>query len=317
VYLPRPGLQKLFRTMRIDQRQITEIDIGFTLGPRINAASRMDDPIYGFKFLSTRDILEAGQVLSHLNKLNNRRKGLVASVIKEAKRRVKDTDTRELIVMGNPLWQPGILGLAANTLMREYHKSVFLWGRGEGSETIKGSCRSDGSINVVEFMSTVAEVFIDFGGHEIAGGFSVDHEKIHTLDDELNKAYSRLGSVRQVSATKEEFKIDDTLLLDDVNWDTFRVIEQLAPFGVGNPQPIFLFNNVEIVGTEKFGKDKAHLKLLFENDRGEKINAISFFTSREKFEKCEQGTHVNLIASLEKNIFRNAMELRLRILDVT
>jgi len=318
---PRPGLQKLFRTMRIDQRHITEMDIGFTLGPRINAASRMDDPIHGFNFLSTRDVLEAGQILSHLNKLNDRRKGLVALVVKEARKRVEGTQMREIIVMGNPLWQPGILGLAANTLMRECGKPVFLWGRGEGAETIKGSCRSDGSINVVEFMGTVADIFIDFGGHESAGGFSVDHDKIHTFEDKLNEAYDL---VPKKEVNKEEFVIDGALSLDDVNWETYRVIEQLAPFGVGNPQPIFLFKNVEIIMAERFGKDKAHLKLSFANSRGAKINAVSFFASRaclparqEKFEKCEQGERINLIASLEKNIFRNAMELRLRIVDVT
>jgi len=189
--IPRPGISKLFRRLYVDQRYLTEDDIGFVLGPRINAASRIDHPIKAFHFLSTRDEIVADELVDYLNNLNNRRKGLVASVVKEAKRKITENGLRDVMVLGNPTWQPGILGLAANTLMNEYKRPVFLWGRGEG-ETIKGSCRSNGSINVVQCMAEARDLFLDFGGHECAGGFSVHGEKIHFLEDALLEAYTKI-----------------------------------------------------------------------------------------------------------------------------
>jgi single-stranded-DNA-specific exonuclease len=315
---PRVGLLKLLRTVKTNQRHISEDDIGFMISPRINAASRMGVPLDAFRLLSTRDEVEAGMLSVHLNNINDERKGIVASMVKEIKKiltaRVQNGTMKKVVVIGNPDWKPSLLGLAANTLKDDYGATVFLWGR-EGGSTIKGSCRSDGTISVVELMSSTKDSFTHFGGHKMSGGFAVSHEKIHTLEDEIVSAYDKMCASfgdREV----EKIVIDKKLSLRDVNWNTYKMIEKMAPFGVGNPKPLFLFEGIMIKEAKLFGKEKNHLELRFANGEGKLIPAICFFASSEFRDSLTAGKSINLVATFEKSMFRNFPELRLRVVDI-
>lgn len=315
---PRVGLMKLLRKVNANQRYVTEDDIGFTISPRINAASRMGVPMSAFTLLSTKDEAEAGVLADHLDKINDERKGAVAAITKEVRKKMeerKDSDTmREIIVMGNPKWRPSLLGLVANSLKDDHDRPVFLWGR-EGGSLIKGSCRSDGSVSVVELMESVKDLFVAYGGHAFSGGFSVDHEKIHNLEDHLIAAYKKI--MERGAPALAKVRVDKKLTLNDVTWDTYKIIEKLSPFGVGNPKPIFLFENVEVKGVKQFGKEKNHLELGFEGDGGRPISAISFFAKASDFNpEPKKDQKINLIATLEKSFFRSRLELRLRIIDI-
>jgi len=180
---PRPGLQKLLSKMNIDQRYLTEDDVGFMIAPRINAASRMDSPMRAFELLATKDEVEAGSLANHLSEINDHRKHMVLNVMKQVKKNFESRDSlveNNVIVMGNPSWQVGILGIVASKIMDQYDKPVFVWGK-DDNDIIKGSCRSPGSVSLVELMSHTEEYFLEYGGHELAGGFSVHNEKIHFL----------------------------------------------------------------------------------------------------------------------------------------
>lgn len=315
---PRIGLMKLLSKMKTNQKHLVEDDIGFTISPRINAASRMGIPMDAFKLLATTDEIEADQLSDHLNKINDERKGMVAAMIKEMKKKllgkVETNTLPKVIVMGNPDWKPALLGLAANTLMRDHARPVFLWGR-EGGETIKGSCRSDGSVNLVDLMKcTTPATFIDFGGHKMSGGFSVSHEKVHLLEDELEQAYEKALTEKSLST---DGMIDHVLSFDEVNWKTYGIIEKLAPYGEGNPKPLFLFKNSEIKDVKQFGKEKNHIELGFHNFNNKRIPAISFFAGdNPAMMKLKAGDYVDLVACMEKSMFRNFPELRLRIVDI-
>ena len=164
-------------------------------------------------------------------------------------------------------------------------------------------------------MEKVKDVFVDFGGHKGAGGFSILQENIHTLEDRLNVAFLELkaeGLVEQAVAT-----IDKKLTLDDVNWDTWSIIEKFTPFGLGNPKPLFLFENIKVSAIKLFGKEKNHLELKFKNSKGSDIVSIAFFQNGDKFSvPVVVGNSINLVATLEKSTFRNFPELRLRIVDI-
>lgn len=313
----RPGLLALLAKMDMNQANIVEDDIGFMIGPRINAASRMGEPMDAFRLLSSATREEAEEYADKLMHLNDARKGLVASMVKEARKHLEVRETsgllREVIVVGNPLWKPGLVGLVASNLVETYSKTAFVWGRTEDG-VIKGSCRSDGTVNVVDMMTAVREgVFEGVGGHEEAGGFSVSNDFIHTLEDELVKVY------QQVRKEKEEaqLEVDTTLALSEVNWTNWKQIEKFAPFGMANPKPLFLFEKVKLAEARFFGKEKTHLELSFENSS---VKAILFFAKEEKHEKYKllaAGDMVDLFATMEVNTFRNKRELRLRIVNVT
>lgn len=314
---PRKGLMRLFDHLKINQRYITEDDIGFMITPRINAASRMGVPMDAFLLLSTKDEDEAQRYAKHLDHINNERKGVVASLVKEVKKIISERYSEEekpVIVIGNPDWKPALLGLVANTCAEEFGKPVFLWGR-DGDGVIKGSCRSGDTVSVVEIMHKVPEgVMLQYGGHFASGGFSVSDHAIHHLDEYLNKAFGLLS----LGEDKYEPQyIDMELRIDEIDWSLWNEIEKMAPFGVNNEKPLFIFRDLPIDSIKTFGKDKNHLEISFKKSNNEKLPAVGFFMSEDSFQKpLKRGEKISLIANLEKSMFRNRPELRLRIVDI-
>ncbi len=310
----RLGLVELFKKAGVDITKLNEEDITFTLAPRINAASRMADPMSAYEMLATTNPVSARTLSDHLVKINDERKIMVAHIMKDVKNVLKKREEKSLIVIGNPSWRIGVLGLIASKITEEYKKPVFVWGN-DGSGDIRGSCRSWGGINLVELMISLPEnSLLEFGGHKNAGGFSVSHEEIHFLEERLLKVFDE--NTEEVEEMKD-YVIDANITIDDVTNDNYNVIEKLAPFGAGNPKPTFLLKNLPISAIKEFGKEKNHLELAFKNSRGGQIKAISFFKTRESFESVlKEGEKINLVATFEKNNFGGRSELRLRIVDI-
>lgn len=311
----RLGLARLLKEAKLDPRMIVEDDLSFTVIPRVNAASRMASPRDAFELLSAREEGRAGALAGHLAKINDERKLTVAHIMKEVKKTLAKREERNVIVIGNPGWRIGVLGLVSSKITEEYGRPSFVWGV-EGGTVIKGSCRSDGSVNVVELMGSIApESFLDFGGHEFAGGFSVSHDKVHFLEEELARAYER---VRRERAEEEGKMVDAELSIDDVNEATYAHVSSLAPFGPGNPKPEFLFRGVTIASVKLFGKEKNHLELGFRDSRGRTVKAIKFFSGPDAFGVAlAEGASIDLVAAIEKSFFLGRPELRLRIIDIS
>ncbi len=312
---PRPGLQALLREATVDQRYLTEEDIGFTIGPRINAASRMDVPMRAFELLATRDPAVAGARATHLSALNMERKSEVARMVKEAKRLLASRELHEVIVIGNTRWRVGVAGIVANQLAEAYDRPAFVWGR-EGEGVIKGSCRSDGRVNVVELMHATRDgIFLNRGGHEFSGGFSVDSDAIHFLESALVEAHAKISKKEKIDRSTQ---IDAALALEEVNDDTFAAIDLLAPFGVGNPKPLFLLSAVTIRSSARFGKSREHLRITLEDGKGNSASSIGFFMGDEQFSDValEAKARFDLVAHLEGSYYRGKVELRLRIVRI-
>jgi single-stranded-DNA-specific exonuclease len=310
---PRPGLQKILAKMNIDQRYLTEDDVGFMLTPRINAASRMDDPLRAFELLSTDDEVQGGMLANHLTKINDERKLIVKNIMREVNKKLDSRKDKGVIVIGNPDWKIGVLGLVAGKLCDQYKKPVFVWGKDE-NDTIKGSCRSDGSVSVVELMGEAKEYFSEHGGHELAGGFTVHKDKIHFLEDALSQIYSSLKRDKKENENIHDIKTD----LSNVSMKNWKEIEKLAPFGFGNGKPVFLFESVKIENLKKFGKNGSgeHLEIFFRDDNGI-AKAISFFSTIDSFKiPLALGGSISLTATFDLSRFRGREELRLRVLDI-
>lgn len=314
----RPGVVELFLKSGLHVSSVGEEDIAFTLAPRINVASRLADPMLAFELLSTKDPSKAKALASELDKINNDRKKIVANIMKEVKtilkKRLENEDfvNSKFVVIGNPKWHVGVLGLIASKILEEYKKTVFVWG-GEDGE-IRGSCRASGNVNLVSIMSSLPEgSLINFGGHKSAGGFSVLRDEIHFLEERISNVFSEYSPEEDPSVF-----VDASINIDDVTEDNYKTIQMLAPFGMANPRPIFELKNVQIIEIKEFGKEKNHLEITFENQRGKKIKAISFFKTREDFPRVnlEKDSKINLYVSLEKNNFGGREELRLRIIDI-
>lgn len=309
----RPGLQHLLRKAKINPQYLTEEDIGFTIGPRINAASRMDAPEHAFLMLTATDEGEAGAVVERLEKLNNERKGAVAVMTKELHQRLAQlTEVPAVLVFGNPLWRPALVGLVATKLSEEYNRPVFLWGR-DGNEVIKGSCRSGGGVSVVRLMDAASFAFSEHGGHHMSGGFAVKAEAIFNLSETINTAFTTLGNA---AAVPKELLIEESVSLEAVFGELTSALALLSPFGTGNPKPLFAFSGVTPSSVDVFGKAQEHLKLVFQTKKGP-LEAIAFFSGVNSFQAVPVvGSPLTLCAYIETSFFMGRAQTRLRIVDI-
>lgn len=309
----RPGLQKLLRKQNASQRHLSEDDIGFTIGPRINAASRMGAPLEAFTLLTATTESVAEQQVATLEQLNNERKGQVAAMTRSVHNKLGElAEIPPVLVIGDPEWRPSLVGLLANKLAEEYRVPAFVWGR-DGNGVLKGSCRSDGQTSLITLMEAAAEAFTEFGGHHFSGGFSVADGDIHTLSQTLVAARETLGSAGDIA---EPTMIDATLELASVDNNLIRNLQALGPFGTGNTKPLFQFIDVVPVEVTIFGKTKEHTKLTFETTGAAK-EAIAFFALPETFTKTPvAGETCMVIAHVEQSYFMGRLQTRLRIIDI-
>jgi single-stranded-DNA-specific exonuclease len=239
---PRIGFQKLCKVARVNQRFITEDDVGFMLAPRVNAASRMGEARDAFTLFTTSDEGEADVLAKKLEALNRSRRAVAGSITKavheKLEARKQQGELPSVLVFGDPDWRPGLLGLVANGIAEEYARPVFLWGR-EGNKTLKGSCRAGGKTSVNELMHAAADAFIEFGGHAASGGFSIATEQVFDLEARLCKALASLPS-----HDADEYKADAPLTPGDVSIKTLSSLERFAPYGMKNEKPVFVLHDV-------------------------------------------------------------------------
>jgi len=312
----RLGLKSFYKKFRVDQKNITESDISFTIAPRINVASRIEHATISFDLLTADSPDDADRLADKLDSLNKERKRITSKVVDSILEKFEGVSEFDILACGDESWHPGVLGLAANKLMEKYNKPIFLWGSGNSAE-FKGSCRSDGSVNLVELMSSLAKgVLLDFGGHHLAAGFSLKKEKAEEFKKELENAYGK--AVKQ-DTNNGTLLIDSEWDIDKIDWDFYSKLEKFSPFGVENPNPVFGFYDLEIGEIKEFGNGGGHLNLSFRKKNGEYISAISFFKNGIPDDVADNlfvGQKINLAATIEKNTFFSKPELRLRVIDV-
>lgn len=311
----RAGIRALCAEARIPQATLTEDDVGFSFAPRINAASRMDEPELAFKLLTTSDVREAEVLAKKLESLNRKRRGVVAAIVREAKTRigVRRDSTDRVVVLGDAAWKPALLGLVANSIMEDRGGIVVAWGR-DANGTLKGSARSDGSISVVELFSKAGNALIEFGGHHASGGFSVSHEAVHTLQETLSRAAAEMD----VAPEEKISDPDAELLLKEVSFALLTDLSRLAPFGIGNPKPVFRVRNTRITFARQFGKDMNHTEVkLVCSESGVQYRGFQFFRTPMDFSLAPSpGTIADILGTLERDTFRGPDALALRIADI-
>ncbi|MFA6464029.1 MAG: DHHA1 domain-containing protein, partial [Candidatus Paceibacterota bacterium] len=313
----RSGIQKLLRTLKIEIKNLTEDDIGFMITPRINAASRMGKSIDAFKLLTTDSEDDAKEVVLELEKINNERKIISAHLSKEVKKMMEEKYsphfTNKVITLGSPHWKPSILGIVAGNIVEKENKPVFLWGKEEGTENIKGSCRAPEGVSIKKIMDEVAPgIIINFGGHHMAGGFSLSNETVHLFEDEIEKAFERSSSeLKEIPVTFVDRDID----VEQVDLKLINEIEKLSPFGMANEKPLFILSGGVFEKVDFFGKEKKHIKITLKGKSGKTIEAISFFTSEDLIAKAEQGKKLRVVGNVEKSFF-GYPKARIRIIDI-
>lgn len=306
----RPGLLKLFSLRKINQKTLTPDDVSFMITPQINAASRMGEPILAFNLLKSKSEEDADVFARELMKINDKRKVEVALIVKEIKKHIKDkSQDLPVVAYGNPNWQPSLMGLAASKIAEEYLKPVFLWGRGDGTE-LKGSCRGYGNISVHELLHKLGdEFFIQYGGHQAAGGFVIKPDKVALLEDTLASHMTD-----EIEALRSH-NCDMSISVEDISLSIVNSIQKLEPYGMANPKPLFLIEGV-VHESRNFGSSQNHFEITFAKESGQKIRAIAFYKTHESFRQISPGERVKVIGHVEKNFFAGREHLQIKLVDV-
>ena len=312
----RLGLRQLLDELNLAPEFVTEDDIGFSIGPRLNAASRMSHGAEAYALLTAENETEAVRLARHLELKNKERRSRVDEILNSPQ--LNDLTASPVFVLGNPAWPLGVLGLAAARLTEKYYCPVFLWGE-NGRQEIKGSCRSDGTVNIVELMKLADELaapaaggvnlFLNYGGHAGAGGFSLRRERLSELATHLQTAYQQLA---KSPTNQDNLFYDSELTLADLTPDTYAILEKLSPFGLDNPKPIFFLPDLTPVSQRAFGNSANHWELTFRSPGGGTMRAVQFFAPPPAGNPPRR---LDLLANLEKSYYRRRPELRLRIID--
>jgi single-stranded-DNA-specific exonuclease len=254
----RPGLKKLIEVSGVRLPISTE-DIGFRLGPRLNAAGRLNTAEKSLRLLLTQDEGEAAELAEFLDKQNRERQEVEKAIFAAAQEKITGEFSYErdaAIVVAARGWHPGVLGIVASRISRKYHRPTIVIGVDE-SGMGKGSGRGIEGLNFVEALRRCADKLDKYGGHEMAAGLSVREENVGPFSEAFRQAARELLSDEDL---QPRLRLDHEVTFSELNYDFLNWHEMLQPFGSGNPQPLFLAREVEQAGPVRVVNDK-HLVL--------------------------------------------------------
>lgn len=264
----RLGLSKLIEVSGVSTETIDETSIGFSIGPRLNAIGRLEDPNSAVNLMTTFDEEEASTLAEELNQINHRRKELVETVTEAAMNQI-DPNARVNLIAGEN-WHEGILGIVAGRILRETGKpTIVLTIKDDGSA--KGSGRSVESVNLFKMLDGMRELLTSFGGHHAAVGLSLAAKDISVLQEQMNQymiEHQLEGGI--------DLMIDAILPVAAVSTAFVDSLKLLAPFGMDNPVPKFLFEKVAVVNSRQIGGNKQHLKFTLTDDTRQKLEGVGF-----------------------------------------
>lgn len=259
----RPGLRALFEASGCDPAHVTADTIGYVLGPRLNAAGRLAHARHSLDLLLERDELKARALALQLCDLNAQRQKATNAAMELAKGLVAEQPSGQpLIFIGHEAIPSGIVGLVAGRLMEEHHRPAVVYER--GSETSRASCRSIPEFDITGALRNVASLMVRFGGHRAAAGFTVENANLEPLRESLlQQAAEALAGVDLTPV----IDVDAAIPLGRVNGDLVRSLSAMAPFGIGNPEPVFLSRGLEVRDVRVMGEDGKHLRLQLRDGR--------------------------------------------------
>ncbi len=252
----RPGLQALIKNAGLTLGSINETDVGFNICPRLNAVGRLANANLAVELLLSDDDIAAQKIADQIEELNNQRKELTTDIYEKCMSIIRENSWQKqnTLVLYDPEFHEGVLGLVANKIVEKTHKPTIVLTKNDVGE-VKGSGRAFSGFNLFNALNPLKdELFTKFGGHDFACGLSMQEDKIDTLRQKLESSY-------QVNGESESKEYDLELPLNDLTPQTLAQINQVGPFGTGDPQPIFSISDPTITQFYKIGKDKNHVKL--------------------------------------------------------
>ncbi len=305
----RPGLQAMMQQAAGKNRSMSAGTIGFFLGPRLNAAGRIEHARTAYKLLTTQYPGEAEQLAAQLEATNRERQKLTDEMTQKAREMVAALPPGEFILIaGSPDFPEGIIGLIASKMQEDAYRPAIAMTHKDG--VMRGSARSIPEFNIVAALDECADLLVRHGGHAAAAGFTVDNAKYDALHARLRtiaeRELSRLELVPTIS-------IDAEASLSDMNWKLLEHLDQLAPYGYGNREPIFLSRNIMVKSARLVGTE--HIALVV-SDGVVVWDAIAFRQKEALPKLAPLPKQVDLVYTLASKVWQNEPRLQLEVKDI-
>jgi len=307
----RQGIKELFSLSGLSLDNLSTWQIAFIIAPRLNASGRLEDPMDSLRLLCTRNQSRAERLAIQVNTYNQKRQKILEQMTLKARSLwLASGETDELIFIVSDKFHEGIIGLTAGKLTEEFSRPAIVISQGE--QISKASARSIEGFNILKAIRENASLLESHGGHPKAAGFSIETAKI----DRFKKKILRLAQQElKGKEPKSILKIDFSLLLKNVDFDFYRMLTKLAPFGEGNPEPVFTSFGLEVTAATLVGKGKKHLQLTVGQEDGRSIRAIGF-NCGSFYSQLKPGAKIDLAFGILLNSYRGIESLQLKIKDL-
>ncbi|HCC51582.1 MAG TPA: single-stranded-DNA-specific exonuclease RecJ [Porphyromonadaceae bacterium] len=314
-YSPSVGIKGIIKTSGLTGKEITISDIVFKIGPRINASGRMMNGREAVDLLLARDEKSANEKSANIDQYNDERREMDRKITEEANaiiNDIKDIDDHKGIVVYNPDWHKGVIGIVASRLTEKYYRPAVVLTK--SSELITGSARSIGGFDMYKAIESCRDLLENFGGHTYAAGLSLRENNLKTFIDRFMRITSEEVTPEQMIP---QIDIDSVIRLKEINNALMSDLKKMSPFGPDNDKPVFCSYNVYDFGTSKVvGKDGAHLKLeLIDESSKTPTHAIAFGMS-EHAKYITDRNPVDICYTIEENIYNGITSIQLMIRDI-
>lgn len=306
----RQGLFSLAAVSEIKLDKVNAGTIGFSLGPRLNAAGRLKEALAAYELLITKDIFRAGELAQMLNLQNRERQALTRKIQEQAEAIALADDPKAwLLFAAREDFSSGVIGLAASRLTDTYYRPAIVASKGE--EETRGSCRSIPEFHITDALDRCADLLVRHGGHAAAAGFTVRNENLPEL-------VSRLKSIAEEKLSKSELRptltADMEVSLADIRPELFeKCLRYLEPTGYGNPNAVFVARNVRVKNARAIGADAKHLKLALEDEAKHIHDAIGFRLG--EWQK-KMPPRVDILFTYEVNEYNGRIGYQLNLKDI-
>ncbi len=311
---PSVALKAIMEVSELD-KHIVISDIVFKIGPRLNAAGRMDSGQMAVDLLVSKELEEARAISQKIDNENKSRKDVDRQITNEALDLVmqEGLDSKKSIVLFNPNWLKGVIGIVASRLVEHYYKPTIIFTRSNG--LITGSARSVFGFNIYEAITECGDLLENYGGHMYAAGLSIKEENFNIFKSRFEEVVRKRIKPDQ---TVQKIHADAVITLDQITPKFFRILKQFEPFGPENMTPVFITENLYDSGFSRcVGKDGKHLKLMLADKKGgETLFPSIAFNQAEHWHKVADKTNFHICYSIDENTYRNKTTIQLRIKDI-
>ena len=312
--IPNPGIKKLIEVSGIKQDSVSAYDLGFVIGPRINAVGRLSNPTEALRLLCSQNSVQASKYAQNLDKFNKDRQNIQKDNLKIAEENNLDNKNK-LIFISHKDFLPGIIGLIAGRLTEKYYLPSIIISIGD--EYSKGSCRSIKELNIIESLRQFNDDLVDLGGHAGAAGFTIKTENIKKFQTKVTDLIN--GQLKNIDL-KPSVTVESEMKLSAVTIKNCRLIGKFEPFGIDNSKPLFLFKNLRIIQKRVLGATGDHLKLKLDDPATDKLENIPAdaiaFKKGDLDSQFKTGDLINIIASLDLNVWNGQTSPQLIVKEI-